>query len=289
MMRWGWVAKLVLLVATVWPVPGFTQQKATDDAAEIDPATIFVLGNLEYVLLHELAHVLIGDLDIPIIGPEENAADYIATATLIRADQFDLVRAERAREFLLATANGLATSWEFTIGSGQEIQYWDSHSLTIQRFYQMICLMYGSNQDVFAALPSRVGMPEQRAARCPAEFMRADRSLQWLLENYGRAPGDPEGANVDLIFERAPTQASQRVLDEITSSGMLDNTIKRLHERFTIRAPFRIALRRCRQPQAVWFPQDREIVVCYELLDTYYALGRTRSSADRRSVLGETN
>ena len=162
---------------------GGPAQPASSQTADsrIDPDVFFVLGNLEFILLHEMAHVLITDLDIPVIGSEESAADYIATATLIRADQFDATRAERARQFLLATANGLATSWDFSANLGAEIQYWDSHSLTIQRFYQMICLIYGSNQTQFARLPERVGMPEARAARCPAEFERADRSLQWML------------------------------------------------------------------------------------------------------------
>ena len=38
--------------------------------------TSFVLGNFEFVLLHELAHVVIGELKVPVLGPEEDAADY---------------------------------------------------------------------------------------------------------------------------------------------------------------------------------------------------------------------
>ncbi len=253
----------------------------------LDREMLFVLGNIEYVLLHELAHVLIGDLDIPVIGPEENAADYIATATLIRADLFDESRAARAREFLHATANGLATSWDFSVNAGQEIQYWDSHSLTIQRFYQIICLIYGSNPERFAQLPARVGMPEGRATRCPGEFARAERSLRWLLENYGRKPGDPEGAGIQVEYERAPTRTSQRVADELQASGIIDNTIRRLRERFTIREPFQITFRRCGQPQAAWIPSDRQLVICYELLDNYFALGRTRSATNRQTIFDE--
>ncbi len=278
---------VAIFISLLVPAIGGAQSTASTDASTMDRGLFFVLGNIEYVLLHELAHVLIGDLDIPIIGPEENAADYIATATLIRADLFDAPRAARAREFLLATANGLATSWDFFVGAGQEVPYWDSHSLTIQRFYQMICLIYGSNPEEFAQLPGRVGMPEHRAARCPREFERADRSLQWLLENYGRKPGDPDGARIEVEYERAPTQASQRVASELRASGIIDNTIRRLHERFTIREPFRITFRRCDQPQAAWIPLDRRVVICYELLDNYYTLGRTRSATNRQTILDE--
>ena len=264
------------------PLP---QVAAQAPRAATDPDMLFVLGNLEFILLHELAHVLIGDLDIPVIGSEESAADYIATAILIRAEEFDATRAERARQFLLATANGLASSWDFASSAGTVIQFWDSHALTIQRFYQMICLVYGSNQEQFASLPARVGMPEARAARCPAEFERADRSLRWLLDNYGRREGDAPGAEIELVYEPASSQVSQRAIAVIRNDGMLENTIRLLHERFTIPEPFRIAFRACRQPQAMWYPQIREITFCYALLDSYFLLGRTQSASRRQLEL----
>lgn len=271
---------LVLLVGG----PAQPVRSQTSDS-QIDPDLFFVLGNLEFILLHEVAHVLIGDLDIPVIGSEESAADYIATATLIGADLFDATRAERALQFLLATANGLATSWDFSANLGTEIRYWDSHSLTIQRFYQMICLIYGSNQAQFAQLPERVGMPEARAARCPAEFERADRSLQWMLENFGRQSDDPPGAEIELVFEREPSQVAQRVMAAVNESGMLQNTVRLLRERFTLETPFRIAFRACRQPQAMWYPEAREIAICYALIDSYYSLGLTRSASRRQQEL----
>lgn len=49
-----------------------------------DAALDFVVGNIKFILLHELAHVVIGEKQIPILGPEESAADYFATTTLLR-------------------------------------------------------------------------------------------------------------------------------------------------------------------------------------------------------------
>lgn len=248
--------------------------------SEIPGELFFVLGNLEYILLHELAHMLINDLDVPIIGSEESAADYLATSVLIRADRFDPARADRARNFLFATANGLASAWDFNASAGVDVQYWDSHALTIQRFYQIVCLIYGSDPVRYAEVPAQVGMPALRAARCPTEYERADRSMQWLLDNYGRHEGDAENAPIELVFEPAPSRVSQRVVDAIRSSDMLDNTIRRLNERFLIPVSFRIAFRRCNEAQARWLPDEREISVCYRLIDSYYALGLS-SQSDR--------
>ena len=250
------------LVLTLGTIERSVGQGADSRGTEIPAELFFVLGNLEYILLHELAHVLVNDLEIPIIGSEESAADYLATSALIRADRFDPDRADRARNFLFATANGLASAWDFNAGAGVDVQYWDSHALTIQRFFQIVCLIYGSDPVRYAEIPSQVGMPAQRASRCPTEYERADRSMQWLLENYGRRDGEPENAQIDVVFERPPTRVSQRVVDAVRSSDMLENTIRRLRERLTIPQPFRIAFRGCAEPQARWLPEAREIMVC---------------------------
>jgi len=257
------------------------QPSASETAPEFDPVTFFVIGNVEYILLHELAHLLIRDLDIPIIGPEEGAADYIATAVLIRADLFDTLRAARARQFLLATANGLATAWEYGARDGDEIRYWDSHALTIQRFYQVICLIYGSDPEEFAGMPAQVGMPQQRAARCGAEYSRAIRSLQWLLASFGRKPEDAPGAEVEVHYDAAPTRTSRQLIAAIQASGIIDNTVRRLREQFMLKEPFSIVFRACRERQAAWLPEQRELTFCYELLDSYYLLGRSDAARER--------
>jgi hypothetical protein len=274
------VAVTASLILGSGPAGNATAQDVEPRDPEIPGELFFVLGNLEYILLHELAHMLINDLEIPIIGSEESAADYLATSVLIRADRFDPARADRARNFLFATANGLASAWDFNASAGVDVQYWDSHALTIQRFYQIVCLIYGSDPVRYAEVPSQVGMPAPRAARCPTEYERADRSMQWLLDNYGRHEGDPENAPIELVFEPAPSRVSQRVVDAIRSSDMLDNTIRRLNERFKIPVSFRIAFRRCDEAQARWLPDAREISVCYRLIDSYYALGLS-SQSDR--------
>lgn len=275
-------AALLAAFALLWVGPAAPQ--ATDDvpaAFETDTVTLFVMGNIEYILLHEIAHLLIRDLDIPIVGPEEGAADYIATAILLRAEIFDRLRAERARQFLLATANGLATVWEYSAATGDEVRYWDRHALTIQRFYQIVCLIYGSDSERFAQLPARTGMPEDRAGRCADEFARASRSLAWLLETYGRQPGDPPAPQVALVVERAPSRSSDRLMAEIRRSGMIESTLQHLHERFTLPEAFGISFRRCRQAQAAWLPEEREIVICHELLDTYALLARSDAARGR--------
>lgn len=254
---------------------------------DADVPTVFAMGNIEFVILHELAHLVIRDLDVPIVGSEESAADYIATLVLIEAASFAPDLPPRARRYLDATANGLASAWDLFARSGRAANYWDTHSLTIQRHYQIVCLLYGSDPESFADLPARVGMPEARSRLCRSEYARASRALAWLLENYGRADRDAETERpgIDVDFERPPSQVSARVADAIRRNRLVENTLDRLYENFDLRESFRIVFHTCAQTQAGWVPDTRELFVCYELLDYYYSLALTEPARTRRSLL----
>jgi hypothetical protein len=47
----------------------------------------FVTGNMLFVALHELGHALVGQLRLPVLGREEDAADYFATLASWRPAQ----------------------------------------------------------------------------------------------------------------------------------------------------------------------------------------------------------
>lgn len=286
-------ALAALVSATALGLFGATPARAQPDDSvadfvDADVPTVFVMGNIEFILLHELAHLVIRDLEVPIVGSEESAADYIATLVLIEAASFAPDLPPRARRYLAATANGLASSWELFARSGRSANYWDSHALTIQRHYQIVCLLYGSDPESFAELPARVGMPEGRSRLCRDEYARASRALQWLLDNYGLGEergGSRPRPDIDVDFERPPSQVSARIAEAIRRNRMVENTLDRLYENFDPPAPFRIVFHTCAQTQAGWVPDMRELYVCYELLDYYYSLALTEPARTRRSLL----
>ncbi|MDH3429462.1 MAG: DUF4344 domain-containing metallopeptidase [Gammaproteobacteria bacterium] len=269
-------------IATVFLMSysGFAVAKVSSGAVE------FAIGNVEFVLLHELAHVLIGDYDIPILGPEELAADYFATAVLASDQRSDAARAERARQTLLATANGLASAWEKRIEIGLEKPYWESHGLTIQRFYNIVCLTFGSNPEVFPRLPEQVGMPRARADGCPAEFARVERAVEWLRTTYGQPDkSEAGGTGMEILFETPPTAASRQAVQTLKNSRALEKTLQSLQEKFVFKEPIQIVFKSCRSAEAAWVPSSRQIVFCYRLLDAYVQLGQSRATSQRQKQL----
>src|SRR5690606_117958 len=75
---------LVLILALAAAPPEADAQNADTQVdggvAELFDSTPeeFVVANAQFVLMHELAHLVIDEKSVPILGPEESAADYIA-------------------------------------------------------------------------------------------------------------------------------------------------------------------------------------------------------------------
>jgi hypothetical protein len=240
----------------------------------LDPAVAtFVLGNVQFLLAHELAHLVIGELGVPVLGPEENAADYLAATALIRAERRDPERNARNGDYLLAAADAQRMSWERGTELGAPVPYWDSHALTIQRFFQIACLLYGANPETYAELPARIGMPAARSSGCAAEFERANRALDWVVAEFGRQPGDPPGAEVAIRYDAPPTLASRAVLEEMGRVELVEAVVARVGEIFRLPRPVTVAVRRCGRAEAAWQPDRRELAVCFEMLDGFYRMG----------------
>lgn len=51
---------------------------------KIQSAVEFVAGNTLFVLLHEMGHALIADMELPVLGQEEDAADSFAIVTMLK-------------------------------------------------------------------------------------------------------------------------------------------------------------------------------------------------------------
>jgi len=249
------------------------------------PSDEFVVSNVQFVLMHELAHLVIDEKQVPIIGPEETAADYLATMLLIRPRWARPPGDDTLLRIAVQTGDGFAIAWQRAASLDAPIAYWGAHALTVQRFSTLACLIYGSNPERFARVPELAGMPRARAAGCPAEFEKAERGVDWLFANYARQPGEPQGAPVEIRIEPAPTRTSQRLFAAWQASGLIDGTFARLGEFFALDQPFSFVVRSCREPQARWIAATRELVVCYGLLDAYALMSRSQHREETELLL----
>jgi Putative metallopeptidase len=116
----------------------------------------FVTGAMLFVLLHELAHAAISEMQLPVLGKEEDAADSFAATRLIRltSEFSDRVIADAARGWFMADRR--------VKKEGEPVIYYDEHSLDIVRAYQIVCYMVGFDENKFADLANKTKLPEDR-------------------------------------------------------------------------------------------------------------------------------
>lgn len=124
---------------------------------------------------HELGHCLIDVWDLPATGREEDAVDQLATVLMLDGSPEGRDSAiNAALEFEIASRND-------TKG---DMLFWDEHSFSKTRFYDMLCLVYGSDPQKNSGLVGPKALPQERAARCTTEYSRAERAWMKLLQPY---------------------------------------------------------------------------------------------------------
>lgn len=275
--------RALVIVASLVAWPAAAQRGQTLDPSKVE----FVLGNLEFSLIHELAHIAIRELEIPILGSEEQAADYIAAMSLINPIESPPGGNIGWLRFALSTADAFEILWGLAAETSNEFPYWDTHALSIQRFYAITCLIYGSDSDRFASLPERVQMPIERAAACPGEYDRAKVSMTWLRGFAEQRHAGPQQGEFAVEYQQPPSRTSEQLVSTIKEQGLVDWTAQRFMELAGIPGDIRLVFRSCGMPEAAWLPASRELVMCYELLDYLYALSplETRNGERINSLL----
>jgi putative metallopeptidase DUF4344 len=249
----------------------------------------FVLANVEFTLLHEIGHALIHQFPIPVFGQEEDAADQIATTFMIVRHNADVDLA--AINKLLMVSSEWLSEWE-NEEQGPEANahaFWDSHSLAIQRFYNVNCLLFGSNPDELSFLFDTKMLPAERGFDCEQAYAQAFEANFWLLDTFGRGEDSLVPFN-GIVVEYAQTRdpRHEKVRTWMVGSGMVQELTGRATELFPWRKPVRLLFENCPGSAEAYYNRNvAEIVVCYELLDLF--LEQSEASLDRSADVVCTN
>ena len=231
---------------------------------KLKAATEFALGNVLFVLLHEAAHGLISDLGLPVLGREEDAADQFATVTML----------DMKTEFTHRTLVNSAKSWLISDrrarDKGEVVTYYDNHGLDLQRAYNIICLMVGSDNDQFADLANEVNLPDERQETCIFDYSNAQWSWEQALKPHRRAP-DQERTKYQIIYGEA--EGTFDLFEKVARvTGLMERVADRLVDLYVWKKPFTIEVQTCGSSGAKWVGPDHKIILCYELAEEFVQL-----------------
>jgi hypothetical protein len=223
----------------------------------------FVVGNLLFVLLHEMGHALVTEMGLPVLGRDEDAADaYASIAMLSMNNEFsDRVLTEAAKGWFYSDRRD---RMEHT-----PVVFYDAHSLDRQRAYQIICYMVGSDREKFAHLADETGLPEERRHTCLGDFSNAAWSWEAVLKDHKRTTQPETEIRVQYGDAPAALEVYARIMKSIQ---LLEAIAHRAASRYAWRAPFVIEAKACGSAGADWNLATHTLTICYEIAAEFASL-----------------
>ena len=154
----------------------FTQNFAyiVNTKEEVDRA---VSGAAYFILFHELGHGMIDVYNLTYSGKEEDVADQLASVILTGWGEDGPKAAITGANYFYITSSEIGPGYAF----------WDEHALNQQRYYNILCWVYGSNPGKFNYFVGTYGLPQDRAERCQSEYEKMYKFWNTTLTPYVKA------------------------------------------------------------------------------------------------------
>lgn len=219
---------------------------APAQAEDADPKADYVASNLVAIFYHELGHALIDQLDLPVLGKEEDAADILSVLLID-----EVWEPEVAEDIVANTAYSYSLSAEEQEQAEADPGYWDVHGHDMQRYFTHVCLFYGADPEHRKEFAQSADLPEERAETCPEERQLAEESWWTYLQPLAdQAPG---------------TALSLNAADDEFTANVIREEIRALNERFDLPQEVTVDITTCDEINAYYIPDESRILVCTEL------------------------
>ena len=122
-----------------------------------------ILGPALDVFLHETGHAVFNMLQIPVLGREEDAANFSAYVML-------RLSKPEARRMILGSAYHRSMQTSAAGAAPSRNAFSDEHSLPAQRAFNVLCIAYGADKELFADIVEKEFLPKGRAEGCGVEY-----------------------------------------------------------------------------------------------------------------------
>jgi hypothetical protein len=155
------------------------------------------VGAFVDIAMHEAGHAMFDLLKVPILGREEDAADMVAAYFVLQLPK------EKRRGLILGSAYTYANELKVRkprdlyrprLGVARHVKLADEHSTPAQRLYNLLCIAYGSDKELFADLVKEGYLPSERAELCEGEYRQIDYAYKKLLAPHIRGEAGAQAA-----------------------------------------------------------------------------------------------
>ena len=114
-------------------------------------------------------------LKIPLFGREEDAADQFSVYIMLRFSK------DEARRLIVGNAYQYKGDLQSPTVSMALKKFADEHGTPSQRFFNVLCLAYGADKNLFGDFVSKGYLPKERAEYCEDEYAQVAYAFQRLI------------------------------------------------------------------------------------------------------------
>jgi hypothetical protein len=152
-----------------------------------------LVGPIVDAFLHEVGHAVFDLWKVPVLGREEDAADFFSAYLMLKFNK------QEARRLIMGAAYQYREHMRKPEVSLPVARFADEHSLPAQRFYNVLCIAYGSNDALFGDFVEKGYLPKDRASDCKDEYKQVAYAFDKLL-----SPHIAPGLSEELLLHQLP-------------------------------------------------------------------------------------
>jgi hypothetical protein len=135
-------------------------------------------GPVVQIIIHEAGHAVFDLLKVPIFGREEDAADQFSAYIILQMGK------EEARRLMGGAAYQYRSGVQSETENIATKRFADAHGTMAQRFFNLLCLAYGADQELFKDVVADGYLPTGRAEGCSDEYAQVAYAFKTLIGSY---------------------------------------------------------------------------------------------------------
>lgn len=206
---------------------------------------------LDFILMHEFGHALIHELDLPLVGSEEDAADEFATVVCAQA------LGPKGRTMAMNAALFFSRMGDSETKLSK-LHFYDEHSLNKQRYYRILANLHAAQPD--PAIEKIV--PVTRLMEAKGRYAARVQHWNRLLSAHEKTPGGPPLQSVGV------DPANKRHLTLMTEGpSRLREMVTLLDSMFVLPKNLTVVERSTGVQKNVFLPLSGQIVMSQEFFE----------------------
>ena len=254
------LAALIALGCSYMPLEAASLHKRINQLSDeqYNDMMRFVMGNALFIMFHESGHMLIDELQVPVLSKEEDAVDAMSTIFLLQAEDglYDAALIDSTMGWMLMAADDKK--------HGSSSVMWGKHGLNEQRAFNIGCYMVGKDPGKFSDFAETIGLPKTRQESCAGDFEDLSKGWEKVLVPHMRTEEGP--SPFTITYDETDDPDLQPFADFMKEKNVLSSIDTIINGLFEMPEPIKLVGTTCGEENAYWSNNKKQITYCYEFL-----------------------